>query len=166
MSEQVTRRPATDEDRAFLYALYADTRADELAQVPWSEVQKTQFLRMQFQAQDRHYRAQYPTSTHEIVLLDGEPIGRLWMDVGERDLHVVDLAIHSRAQRRGIGTGIVHELQQRATELGLPMRLCVEHNNPSARTMYERLGFRQIDDLGMHALLEWQPSDAHANDNE
>ena len=36
----VTLRPSTPEDDAFLFEVYAGTRREELAQVPWDEAQK------------------------------------------------------------------------------------------------------------------------------
>jgi len=47
-------RPAGPEDIAFLFRVYASTRTEELAPVPWSDEQKRAFLAMQFDLQDRY----------------------------------------------------------------------------------------------------------------
>ena len=49
-------RPVTPEDEGLLLEIYASTRADELAQIPWDEAQRAAFLKMQLTARDRSYR--------------------------------------------------------------------------------------------------------------
>jgi hypothetical protein len=46
-----TLRPVQEEDEALLLEIYASTRADEMALVPWNGAQKQAFLHMQFSAQ-------------------------------------------------------------------------------------------------------------------
>ena len=67
-------------DADFLYAVYASTRAEELAVVPWSEAQKEGFLRMQFDAQDRYWREQNPAAAFDVILVGGTPAGRLYVN--------------------------------------------------------------------------------------
>jgi ribosomal protein S18 acetylase RimI-like enzyme len=38
----------------------------------------------------------------------------------------------------------------------LPVRLHVERNNPALR-LYQRLGFREVEDQGVYLALEWTP---------
>ena len=80
MTPAITLRPARDRDREFLYRVYASTREDELAVVPWTDAQREEFLRMQFTAQDSHYHTHFPDATYDLVLRDGQPIGRLYVD--------------------------------------------------------------------------------------
>ena len=44
----ITRRPIGGEDMEFLCSLYASTREEELAPVPWPPEHKMAFLRQQF----------------------------------------------------------------------------------------------------------------------
>jgi hypothetical protein len=55
---------------------------------------------------------------------------------------------------RGIGTTLLHGLQAEAAAAGQPLRIHVERFNPALR-LYERLGFRQIDDRGVYLFMEW-----------
>jgi hypothetical protein len=48
-------RPAGPGDAEWLYRIYASTRDEELAVVPWDAAAKEAFLRMQFAAQDSCY---------------------------------------------------------------------------------------------------------------
>src|SRR5437762_6392263 len=72
----LTLRPVTDADLPFIRELYASTRNEEMATVPWTDEQRAAFVDMQFQAQLNHYREYYPGATHDLVLVSGRPVGR------------------------------------------------------------------------------------------
>ena len=72
-------RPMTDEDLPFVAALFASTRAEEVAQTGWPAEQQQAFLAQQHEAQHRHYRTHYPEADWLIVELGGEAIGRLYL---------------------------------------------------------------------------------------
>ena len=40
-------------------------------------------------------------------------------------------------------------------QFGKPLRIHVERFNP-ARRLYERLGFRQIEDRGVYLFMQWR----------
>ncbi len=140
----MTLRPATDHDRAFLLAVYASTRAEELAQVPWDAATREAFVRQQFAAQEAHYRAHYPQSLLQVIVDDsaGAPrdIGRLWTDHRPDALHVLDISLLAAARGRGVGTRHLLTLRDEAHARGVPLSIYVEIHNP-ARRLYERLGF-------------------------
>jgi hypothetical protein len=46
-------------------------------------------------------------------------------------------------------------LQSEVAAAGKPLRIHVERFNPTLR-LYERLGFRQIDDRGAYLFMEWR----------
>ena len=56
---------------------------------------------------------------------------------------------------RGIGTTLLPGLHAEAAAAGKPLRIHVERFNP-ALGLYERLGFRQIDDRGVYLFMEWR----------
>ena len=45
-------RAVEDSDRDFLLAVYASTRADEMAIVPWTDQEKKDFVRLQFESKE------------------------------------------------------------------------------------------------------------------
>ena len=49
----------------------------------------------------------------------------------------------------------MHGLQSEAAAAGKSLRIHVERFNPALR-LYERLGFRQIDDRGVYLFMEWR----------
>lgn len=153
MAASTTFRRATDDDRELLYRIYASTRTEELAQVPWTDSQKEEFLRMQFHAQHTYYHQEYTDASFEIILRDGEPAGRLYVDRGETEILLVDIALLPEFRSQGIGTNILGELIAESEVSRKTLSIHVEKHNPAMR-LYLRLGFRKIGDVGLHDLME------------
>jgi ribosomal protein S18 acetylase RimI-like enzyme len=153
----VRLRPVEDADRAFLVELYAGTREEELAQVEWEPGAKRAFVEQQFSAQDAHYRANYPGATLDVIEVDGEPAGRLYVHRGPSDIRIMDIALAPAFRGRGIGTALLRELMAEAGESGRKLSIHVEVNNP-ARRLYERLGFVPAGEHGIYVLMERPPS--------
>jgi ribosomal protein S18 acetylase RimI-like enzyme len=153
----IALRPATDDDRELLLDVYASTRADELAPVPWTAEQKRAFLRQQFDAQDRWWRLQYPDCSFQVIEIDGRAAGRLYVDRRPSEIRLVDIALLPELRGRGAGTRLIVALQREAEASGRTLTIHVERFNP-ARALYDRLGFREIGEAGdVYRLLEWRP---------
>jgi ribosomal protein S18 acetylase RimI-like enzyme len=154
-------RAVADEDRAFLVELYAGVRAPELAHVPWDEATRRAFVEHQYAAQDAHYRANYPGATLDLVEVDGDPAGRLYVHRGPSDIRIMDIALLAPFRGRGIGAGLLRALIDEAEASGRKLSIHVEANNP-ARTLYDRLGFRPAGEHGVYVLMERPPTSATA----
>jgi ribosomal protein S18 acetylase RimI-like enzyme len=149
-------RPTRLEDQEFLFRVYASTRTEELGAVPWSHDQKTVFLRQQFEAQDQHYRRYYPGAEFLVIELDGAPVGRLYRQRMAGEHRLMDIALLPQHRGRGLGTLLMREVMETANQEGLPLRIHVEKFNPALR-LYERLGFRVLEDRGVHWFMERAP---------
>src|SRR5688572_12827425 len=103
-------RPVTTDDDAFLLALYGSTREDELAQVEWAEGQKENFLRWQFDLQAREYRARFPDARYQLIVIDDEPAGRIWVGEDDEQIRLLDIALLPQFQKRGAGTILLRGL--------------------------------------------------------
>src|SRR5205085_53586 len=160
----VALRPVTSGDEEFLLAVYASTRADELVQVAWDAAQKEAFLRMQFAGQWREYHARYPDAEYEVILLNGEAVGRLWIGRDAEQIRLLDIALLPTAQGRGVGGALVQRLIAEARASGKKLRHMVFVLNADALRFYERLGFRVIEDLGAYKHMEWQAEVSGTND--
>ena len=154
-SDSPRLRAATPEDEPFLRAIYASTRAEELARVPWSDEQKSAFTNTQFAAQDAHYRQHYPTAQYSIIEVQGVPAGRLYVDRWEKEIRIMDIALLPEHRRAGIGTKLLGELQDEARTAGKALTIHVEKFNP-ALSLYHRLGFQLIEDKSVYLFLEWK----------
>jgi ribosomal protein S18 acetylase RimI-like enzyme len=153
----VSLRPTTDADRGFLYAVYASTRMDELAPLQWDDAAVQSFLTMQFNAQDHHYRTCYDTAQFLIVVVDGQPAGRLYVARRPKELLLMEIALLPAYRSAGIGTALIRDLMEEARSTGRIMRLHVEPFNPALR-LYQRLGFSKVSEAGVYWLMEWIPA--------
>ena len=148
-------RPAEKEDEAFLFRLYSSVRLEEVAAWGWPEAQQEAFLRMQFNGQQASYKRAYRDASHSIILLDEEPVGRMFVARRDDGLRLVDISISPERRGTGIGTNLIRELQAGAEREGVPLRLQVMKNNPALR-LYERLGFTKIEDEGAYFQMEYR----------
>jgi len=151
----VACRPITTADEAFLRRVYASTRERELAMLPWSNEQKAEFVRMQFDAQARYYHDVYADGSFEVVEVDGMPAGRLYVVGGASDIRIVDITLVPEYRGRGIGSDLLQRLLEQGRSSGRTVSIHVEFENP-ARRLYERLGFAEIAQHGIYTLMEWR----------
>lgn len=149
-------RSEAESDTPFLTQLYASTREDELAPVPWTAEQKAAFLAQQFAAQRHHYRTHNPTCRFEVIQRDGVPVGRLYLEEFSHRLHIVDIALLPACRGHGLGTQILEAIHQLSRDSGRPVTIMVEKFNP-ARRLYARLGYAEVEDHNVYLELEWRP---------
>jgi ribosomal protein S18 acetylase RimI-like enzyme len=151
-------RPITPADRELLYRIYAGTRAEELAVTGWDDSQKAAFLQMQFDAQHRYYMENYRDARFQVIEWDRAPVGRLYLVRWSDEIRIIDIALMPEYRGRGLGTQLMLKIQADARQAGLPVTIHVERFNP-ALSLYERLGFRVIEDKGVYLLMKWTPAD-------
>ncbi len=149
-------RLATVDDTEFLYRLYCTTREEEMNAANFPPEQREQFLQMQFNAQKTHYEKFYPAAEHEIITVENRAVGRQYVDRAEEEILLVDLVLMPEFCNRGIGTILLGKLRDESERSGKPLRLYAIKFNNAALRLYERLGFKQIDDTGVYLFLEWQ----------
>jgi RimJ/RimL family protein N-acetyltransferase len=153
----IALRPIADADMEFLLRLYATTREEELTQVDWSAEQKAAFVHHQFWAQHRHWQANYAGTSWDVILRDGEPIGRLYVARWEDEIRIVDIVLMPEHRNGGLGTRLLRELFEEGDRERKKISIHVEIFNP-ARALYERLGFTQAGDRGVYLLMERHPA--------
>ena len=141
-----------DGDHEFLVRLYGSVREPELAHVPWDDATRRAFIEHQFTAQDAHYRRHYPGATLDVIELDGETAGRLYVHRGARDIRIMDIALLPEFREHGIGSDLLRSLIAEAESSGRTVSIHVEFNNP-ARRLYERLGFQFAGEHGVYVLM-------------
>ncbi len=153
----MTLRPATGADRDFLLRVYAGTR-DDVGTLPWPEEQRREFVAMQFAAQTADYEARFAEAEHSVVLVDGVPHGRIWVDRNDTEIRLLDVALLPERRNRGTGRVLLERLIAEAQQAGKPLRHSVYTTNVQALRFYERLGFEVVEDFEMYVLMEWRPT--------
>ena len=152
----ITLRPVVAGDAGFLRRLYGSTREAELAHLDWDDDQKDAFISSQFEAQRRSYEEHYRGAASDLIVVDGEPAGRLYVARGADEIRIVDIALLPAYRNRGIGSQLLGALLDEAAVADKQVTMHVERFNPALR-LYERLGFVLVEDKGVHLFLEWRP---------
>lgn len=150
---QITLREVCIGDREFLLSVYAAGREIELSMVPWVAAQRRVFVEHQFDAQNLHYRTYYEGSTHEIILFDGVPAGRLYLSRADQ-IAILDIAVLPEFRNRGIGTAVIRRLRDEATRSNLSLRIYMESYNPF-QILFTELGFEVVQDDGVMRQFVW-----------
>ena len=144
---QIATRVATEADWPFALRTHHGGFHDVVIRQfgGWDEAQQDQFFRS---AWDEH--------AHEIITADGHDCGYCVVEQTADQIHVRELVIAPEWQNKGIGSGFLRTVQDRARHAGLPVRLGTFHEN-RAVVLYRRLGFETFDTTDLHVLMEWVP---------
>lgn len=155
-------RPATAADEDFLRDVYGSTRTEELDRTPWDAGQRAAFVAMQYAAQLTHYRSAYPDASVDVIVVDGEDAGRLYVARLPADLRIVDVTLLPAFRGRGVGSRLLGELLAEAAATGRVAIIHVERENP-ARRLYDRLGFVPVEEDigGVYTRMEWRAPAHH-----
>lgn len=152
-----TLRPVRDDDRDFLHQVFTSAwqRAFAAANLPADIQQK--LIDHQFQAQDLSYRQEFPDAEYSVIMIEGTPAGRLYLDRREKEIGLMEITLLPEYRNRKIGTGLIEEVLREAATAGKPVVLYVEKWNPEARRLYLRLGFEDDENLETHWKMRWIP---------
>lgn len=140
-------RRATSSDSEELFRIHGQAMGRYLTEAypDWSE------------AADREHHEKWMQDGRAQVILVGDRIAGSYEVVRHEDaLWLRRIELDPQLHRSGLGTEIVRDLQQEASQQGLRLILDVFAHNP-ARRLYERLGFTEIGREGSSIKMEWQP---------
>jgi GNAT superfamily N-acetyltransferase len=149
----ITLRSVKPDDHEFLVEVYASTRAEEMALLPWTNEQRDAFVRWQFAAQQEHYAKHYPSANHDIIIFDGRQTGRLYVARLDQEIRIVDITLLPAERNGGIGSYLIKQLLDEADRTGKITRIYVEEFNRSL-SLFKRLGFSPSEQNGMHLLMQ------------
>jgi ribosomal protein S18 acetylase RimI-like enzyme len=149
-------RPARPDDEPFLRSLYANLRAPEFSALALAPDALSALLALQYTAQDRSYRHSHPGADRDIVVVDGEPIGRLYADRGTETIHVIDVTLLAQHRGRGLGTALLTAVLDDARRSSRTVGLEVARGGRALR-LYRRLGFEVVGEDDVYLELEWRP---------
>ena len=154
--ESITLRPVRETDEGFLIELYKSSRGEDLRGLGWSEDRISEFLEMQYEAQ-RNLQGNHDRVSDQVVLMNGNPIGRLSIETSADEIRCNDLALLPDYRNQGVGTLLIQRLQEQARSASIRLHLQVIRFN-RAVNLLERLGFRRTSETGTHFQMEWLPA--------
>lgn len=146
---------AKPEDEEFLFEVYAGSRMDEINEWQWNEKQKKQFLQIQYRSQQLSYKHKYPHLETKIIVAEKEKVGRLVLADLRNKLVIVDLTILPQFQGKGMGTKVLLECQESARKHDKTVQLSVFRSNERAKSLYEQMGFKQVECNDLYIFMEW-----------
>jgi GNAT superfamily N-acetyltransferase len=154
----VTVRPVQPRDDAsFLLAVFASTRAPELAALAAMGLDGDAFVSSQFAAQRSHIQTNFPHADDYVIAVGDVPAGRLVVNRGAEELLIIELALLLPFRGAGVGTTLVERMVEEATVSGLPVR-CHVLEGSEAQRFWEGNGFVTIGREGTHLSLERRPA--------
>lgn len=155
--EGIALRPSVVADYPFLEALYASARAAEMAHTGWAAVEIAYFLKMQSQFQHQYYLSHYPNAHFDVIVWQGQDVGRLYWEWRANALGLMDIVLLPEYRNQGLGSILLQSLMRAAESRGKAIELCVEHYNP-VQALYARLGFSEVRQNGSYRQLQWRPA--------
>jgi GNAT superfamily N-acetyltransferase len=128
-------RPANSSDVELAYEITRDAMREYVIQTwgNWNEDE-----------QREKHQQNFTPSTYRIVIYNEEEVGLLAVENEPTHLWLVKLYLRSSFRRLGLGTRLLQQVIQEATELGKPIRLRVLRVNQGARRLYQRHGFAVV----------------------
>jgi len=155
-SNSISFRPVAAGDEETLLEIYKSSRGDDLRGLGWAEDRINEFLEMQYKAQQNFHESEYKRATDELILVGGQPAGRLIVERSDSEIRCVDVALLPAHRNGGIGSFVIRKLQDEAGQAKQPLRLQVIRFN-RAVNLFERSGFVRTSETGTHFQMEWTP---------
>ncbi len=154
LSSATYLRPCTSDDDVFLHDVFSTTWESEVAALPNQKLAR-HVLRIQHIAQERRFGTHFPGHQRYVVMEDGERAGRLYVDLQEGTLRIVDLTLLPAYRACGLGVRILRDLCALAAVEGRSVTLAIGRDSTALTDYCVGLGFRLtgIDDLEHH--FEW-----------
>ena len=150
-------RPITPEDEAFERRSFDSTVREmfELSGLPPDDV--SSLIEFQFNAQRYSYRINFPNAEWSIILVDGEPAGRLIYDASGPVECAIAIEVLPAFRRRGIAFSVMLPKLAAAEAVGHSIRLRVNKDNAPSILLAERLGFVIVDEEELDYHCHWSP---------
>jgi len=99
------------------------------------------------------FRDEIDLDVTDVIVADGTAVGYIVVEDHAEFWFVEMFVIAPAHQNRGIGTAVLEQVMDDAP---VPLQLTVRKENPAARALYERLGFRAIGGDEQRTRMEWR----------
>lgn len=136
-------RDASDKDIDFLLDLRRETIKSYIDDIwGWDEA-----------FQRKEFVENFCSDLNKIITLDGVDIGVLEINESAYELNITELELLSEFQGKGIGSLILKDQIRKANEMKKTINIGTFKSNIDAIRLYEKLGFRIIDETETHILM-------------
>jgi GNAT superfamily N-acetyltransferase len=142
-------RPALPDDLELAY------RITENAMRPYVEATWGSWIE---EDQRAKHALHYQSETHQLVLVDSQEVGLLAVEEHADHVWLVKVYLFDAWRNQGIGRRLVEQVIAQGHALSKPVRLRVLRVNERARTLYESLGFRVIEEQPERFIMEVAPN--------
>lgn len=102
----------------------------------------------------RKHEQNYRPETHRLVLVAGQVAGLIAVEDEPTHLWLVKLYLLERFRGKGLGSALLAQVMQQARAQGKRVRLRVLRVNTGARRLYERHGFKVVQDTPERHFME------------
>jgi ribosomal protein S18 acetylase RimI-like enzyme len=147
----VSLREAMLEDVPFLVSAHMAVNAEKFegkdSEAKQFESNVTKWAKQEVTGEVKH-------SITYLIEVDGVSAGRFRLVRRDYELMVAGIQMLPAYQNRGIGSGLIKSAILEAGERKVPCRLVVGKENPNAKRLYSRLGFKVIKDMDDDEMME------------
>lgn len=105
----------------------------------------------QTEVQEASWRTCYPGMERRVILLGGEPAGRVFLQRRPEEIRIIDITLHPDHQRKGIAEHVIRTLQ----EGGIPLAAQILQSNAASIALFTKLGFGQTARAGEYLEVAW-----------
>jgi len=106
--------------------------------------------------QQERFRAEFNVPCISIVQFDGRDVGYVKLENFDDFRLLAGIYVGKDDRNQGIGSEVLTDLMQQASEARKPLRLRVLRPNPAQR-LYLRLGFRVTELTDSHVYMQFVP---------
>jgi ribosomal protein S18 acetylase RimI-like enzyme len=143
-------------DEPFIRRLLLETISTQLGAGAWPEPLRETLLAQQCSIRLQSRRGAFAQGRGQIIQIDGEDAGWLYVSDSPDELRIVDIVIAQARTGHGAGTAVIRDILAAAAAAGKPVRLSVNVMNTGAARLYHRLGFSRTGGDEVQHFLEWR----------
>lgn len=151
----VSLLPVESTHKDFLLKLFKECRPDLALINSINEKKTDDIIYQQFTIEQEQLIKMYPNAEYNIVIFNGELIGRLYIHYGDTIDRILEIGLLDEYRSLGIGKELVTKVIQNALKKNKSVRLQVAWFNQRAYKFYEEIGFNIIENQGVFFEMEY-----------
>lgn len=119
------------------------------------EEEKSAIVFQQFTIESQQLMQIYPDAELNIVMLNEEPVGRIYVYHGEKADRIIEIGLLAEYRGKGIGKKLIIEVIKNSKKAGKNVRLQVAWFNEKAYSFYKKVGFHIIENNEVFFEMEY-----------